>query len=198
MDQYLDAWFLMAYDYAGSWDDTTGHAANVYPDHDNPLATKYNTDQAVTDYIAGGISSDKIVLGIPLYGRSFTGSNGNFGEAYNGVGKGLFEEGVWPYDILPLNAQEEHINTELIAAWTYDPVTQELVSYDNLDTAKLKAQYIKDKHLRGAMWWEAASDKTGDESLVRNIQKDLGDLDQSENMLDYPNSIYGNIRNRMR
>ncbi len=76
MDPMVDSWNLMAYDYAGSWDSTTGHQANLYINPQNAQATKFSTEAAVRDYMAKGIAPEKIMLGIPLYGRSFEATGG--------------------------------------------------------------------------------------------------------------------------
>ncbi|KAJ3486223.1 hypothetical protein NLG97_g6661 [Lecanicillium saksenae] len=193
MDHFVDSWHLMAYDYAGSWDTTTGHQANVYADPKNKASTKFNTERAVDDYIAAGIEPGKIILGFPLYGRSFMQTSG-MGESFNGVGQGSIEPGIWLYKDLPRPGATVTVDHEVLAAYSYDPSAKTLISYDNAESANLKANYLMKKGLGGAVFWEASGDKPGKGSLISTLARSIWPLESSENMLEYPKSEYANIR----
>jgi chitinase len=196
MDPLLDAWHLMAYDYAGDWDKTTGNQANIYPDPENMEATKFNTEDAVKGYIARGISSSKIVLGMPLYGRSFMETSG-MGAPFKSIGEGSIDKGIWLYRDLPRPGANVHFDDGIGATYSYDADIQEIVSFDDDKSARMKANYILDRGLGGAVFWEASGDKTGDKSLVRLVANDMGELESSNNYLDFPQSQYDNIRKSM-
>jgi chitinase len=193
MDPWVDAWNLMAYDYAGSWDSTSGHQANIYASTSNPTATKFNTEQAVRDYTAKGIASNKIIMGLPLYGRAFEATNG-LGEPYNGIGDGSIQSGVWLYRDLPRTGAREIFDDVAKASYSYDAATKELISYDTVASAVTKAQYLIHKGLGGAVFWEASGDRTGESSLVGTLATQMASLDSTPNLLSYPASRYDNIR----
>ncbi|KAI1003198.1 Endochitinase [Podosphaera aphanis] len=195
MDRYLDFWNLMAYDYAGSWDATAGHQANLRASSENPAATPFSTVQAVDDYKKYGVCASKIVLGMPLYGRAFENTDGP-GKSYSGIGEGTWERGVYDYKVLPLMGSEEKYDGDAGATYSYDPVKKEMVSYDNTQMAMEKAGWIKEQLLGGVMWWETSADRVGDQSLIQTVARNLSTLECSENCLDYPKSKFGNLRNK--
>ncbi|KAK3055909.1 Chitinase 4 [Extremus antarcticus] len=200
MDQYLDFWNLMAYDFAGSWDAQAGHQANIYASRKDAKCTPFSTDHAVKHYINQGIHPSNIVLGMPLYGRAFQNTKGP-GHSFSGVGEGSWENGVWDYKALPRPGAEVVHDAEAIASYCYDGNSKLMVSYDSPQVAAEKVQYIKSTGLGGGMWWETSGDHPSSEegSLINIVVQGLGGyngrhMEHAENVLNYPESKYDNLR----
>ncbi|KAK4163357.1 glycoside hydrolase superfamily [Cladorrhinum sp. PSN259] len=187
-------WFnLMAYDYAGSWDSTSGHQANLY--FSNSSSTPFSTDKAVSDYVSAGVPSSKIVLGMPIYGRAFANTNG-LGQSFSGVGGGSWEAGIWDYKVLPKQGGGSVILYDSVAGatYSYDPSSKELISFDTVEMIQRKVSYLKSRGLGGSMFWEASGDRTDGGSLIGASFSGLGGIERSPNQLSFPNSQYANMR----
>ncbi|KAF2738332.1 hypothetical protein EJ04DRAFT_509734 [Polyplosphaeria fusca] len=164
---------LMGYDFAGSWDRNTGHQANLFHSKHCPSCTPFNIDSVIRDYENNGVPCDKVVLGMPLYGRAFTNTTG-IGEPFSGIGEGSFENGIWDFKALPRPGATEHYDHETGASYSYDNATRTLISYDTVDMAKRKAAWIKQRNLGGAMWWELSGDREDDSgSIITNVSLPL-------------------------
>ncbi|KAL5485080.1 CHT4_1 [Sanghuangporus weigelae] len=204
MAKYLDFWNLMAYDYAGSWGTVADHQANVF-------GGAINTNDAVQWYISRGVPRHKIILGIPLYGRSFMNTDGP-GKPFSGIGPGSWEAGVYDYRALPLPGSYIFRDEKAIASWTTDYQKHEIVSFDSEEVGQWKGEWIKKQGLGGSMFWELSGDKNGERegmegglgkdpqpgrSLVKVVKEAMGELDSSTNWLNYEYSQFDNMRNGM-
>ncbi|KAE8368754.1 glycoside hydrolase superfamily [Aspergillus caelatus] len=162
MDQYLDLWNLMAYDYVGN--------------------------DAIKFYTSNGVSPKKIVLGMTLYGRSFVNTAG-LGQPYVDVGTGMGDARVWHYKVLPL-ANAKVVELPMTgASYSYDEKTKMFVSYDTVNMTMVKAGYINTNGLAGGMWWETSMDRVGEHSLIGTLVRELGGpdaLEKSENYMNFP------------
>ena len=200
MDQYLDFWNLMAYDYSGSWDSMAGHQANLYASQQSPSSTPFSTQAAVEIYMRSGVSPNKIVLGMPLYGRAFEQTKGP-GTAFSGVGAGSYENGIWDYKALPKAGGQEYSDASIGASWSYDAGSAEMISYDTPALVVMKADYVRRNRLGGGMWWESSGDKPrGQGSLIEQFVHSSGGqsaLEEVPNCLEYPESQYDNLRKGM-
>lgn len=192
LSDLLDFINLMAYDFAGSWDALAGHQANLFPGS-NATSTPFSADRAVRDYLAAGVAAEKLVLGMPAYGRGFRDTDGP-GHPYSGVGEGSWEAGVWDYKALPRAGAAVVYDGVAGATYSYDAATRELVSFDTADMVRRKVAYLRERGLGGSMFWEASGDRADDQSLIATSSDALGDLDRSENQLSYPDSQYDNLR----
>ncbi|KAH7100682.1 glycoside hydrolase family 18 and carbohydrate-binding module family 5 protein [Auriculariales sp. MPI-PUGE-AT-0066] len=191
LNSNLDFWNLMAYDYAGSWSTVATHQANVYGG-----VTGFSTDAALSYYLGGGATPAKINFGIPIYGRGFSNTNG-INQAFSGLPTGTWEAGIYDYKVLPVAGAAVTEDSTTIASYSYSSSARELVSYDTPNIVTKKIAYALSKGLGGAMFWELSADKTGSASLVTTAAAGLGTLDSTQNHLNYPGSVYDNIRSGM-
>ncbi len=194
----------MGFDYSGAWDTIAAHSANIYGDESNPLSTPFNTSSAIAYYTEiGCVPPPKINLGSPLYAHAFANTAGP-GKPFNGTGSaGSFGiAGIWDYKALPVSGYNATVHNlrEVGASYSYDAKQKYMISYDTPTIAKKKAEYVQKQGLGGSMWWEVSMDKSGDESLIGTTVKTYGGsggLEKSENHLNYPDSMYDNLREGM-
>ncbi|KAF7315655.1 Glyco-18 domain-containing protein [Mycena indigotica] len=204
MDRYLDFWNLMAYDFAGSWDSVANHQANIYG---GPISAS----TAVEWYISQGVERSKLILGVPLYGRSFMNTEGP-GKPFSGIGPGSWEQGVYDYRALPLPGSHLFRDEKVMASWSYDYNKKEMISFDTEEVIRWKAEWIANTGLGGGMAWEMSGDKgrpregmeggpgkdpQPGQSLLQVLHESMGYPDRSYNWLKYEGSRFDNMRNGM-
>lgn len=171
----------MAYDYTSKWSTVSGHQANILSACDKATAP-FDTETAVYYYIPQNVSSCKIVLGLPLYGRSFEHTKA-IGTSFDGVSNGTWEPGIYDFKSLPRTGGTEIYDESIGASYSWNSETAEIVSYDNVAVAAQKAWWIKNNTLGGAAFWESSGDKIGNESLIETMASILC-LKQEPNLLN--------------
>lgn len=73
---YLDFINVMAYDFHGKWENTMGHNAPLFaPSSDSEWRKQLSVDHASNLWVRLGAPKEKLIIGMPTYGRSFTMTN---------------------------------------------------------------------------------------------------------------------------
>lgn len=62
---------VMTYDYHGSWEDVTGHVSPLYAQPGDKYP-QYNTDFTMQLLVKEGAQREKLIMGIPFYGQTYT------------------------------------------------------------------------------------------------------------------------------
>ena len=169
---YVDFINLMGYDFSGPWTETTGHQAQLYsPMQPHNEAATISCDSAVRYMSSRGVPLRKILLGIPAYGRSFLGAGG-IGQLYRGHAG---EEGAFEYRELPRPGAQEFVDVQVGAAFSVGE-DGGFVSYDNHQTVRMKAEYVRRAGLGGLFYWAGTGDLPGPRSLVENGYNGLNNL----------------------
>ncbi len=77
----LDFYNVQGYDFHGTWETNTNHASPLFDDKQDPVQSEnFNIDYTINSFLRAGVPARKLVLGIPLYGRGWTGvPNANHG-----------------------------------------------------------------------------------------------------------------------
>jgi chitinase len=166
---YLDWINIMAYDFAGEWSRITSHHAGLYW---SPAAGSDRGPSAadfVQQHLAAGIPSRKLVLGVPFYGRGWCGVDPK--------NEGLhqpFESYIasYPYSVLVRDYVGQrgftrHWDSISHAPYLWDSSTGIVITYEDPDSLRDKARFIKDHHLGGVMYWEQSHDP--DEILLGTL-----------------------------
>ena len=167
LSQYVHFISLMTFDFNGSWNPNTGlNAPMNASSRESGDQAKLNMDSAVRYWIQQGAPRDKLVLGVPSYGRSFTLADaGNNGLGAPTTGPGA--AGPYTKEAGMLGFNEICVDLGQ-GGWTVirDPQQQvpyafkgnQWVGYDDASCVGKKAEYIKQMGFAGAMLWSVETD----------------------------------------
>jgi chitinase len=173
LSEVLDWMNLMAFDFHGAWDKATNFNAPLYNATGVPTDTN-NIDAAVKAYLAAGVPSRKLNVGLPMYGRGW----GNVPATDNGLFQptdelpvGTYTYGYYDYwDIATRYVYKgdyvRYWSDEAKAPWLYSPTDKVFITYDDPQSIGLKADYIVEHDLGGAMLWDVSND---DGSLLDTV-----------------------------
>lgn len=170
--KYLDFINIMTYDFHTGSSPLTGHHANLYLS-EIPGTTSRSTDKAVRMHVDAGVPSEKLVLGVPFYGRIWYGvpsrNNGLYQVADSGSGSA-------PYSKIKTDFNQEegfvkHKDEAAAAVFLFNKDDKTFVTYDDLNTLVQKMEYVKKNNLGGVMFWEYSHDHNSE--LLSTIYEEL-------------------------
>lgn len=166
ISRYLDFINVMAYDFHGKWENTVGHNAPLYaPSEDSEWRKQLSVDHASNLWAKLGAPKEKLIIGMPTYGRTFTLSN----PARNAVnspasgggeaGKYTGEEGFMAYYEVC-----EHLRTGGQYIWHEEMQVPYMVKgklwvgFDDERAIRNKMKWLKKGGFGGAMIWTVDMD----------------------------------------
>lgn len=163
---YLDFINVMAYDFHGKWERETGHNAPLYaPSTDSEWRKQLSVDNAAKLWTKLGAPKEKLIIGMPTYGRTFTlsdvsrhspnspatggGTQGEYTKesgflAYYEICEMLLNGGVYVWD------------EEMKVPYMVDG--DQWVGFDDERSIRNKMHWIKTNGYGGAMVWTVDMD----------------------------------------
>lgn len=166
MEKYLDWFYLMSYDYHGSWLDHTGHNAPLFP-HANE---QDGSVKESVEYLKNtrGISSQKIVLGIPFYGRIYKSEGLN--KKFTSVSNINYSE----VDSLIVEGWKRQFDTRSKVPYLLNRSEKGFVTYEDKMSIGHKTKFVKQENLAGVMIWSMGQDLVnGEQQLLQKIGSDF-------------------------
>ena len=192
---------VMAFDYHGGWDALTNFNSPLSYD---PLAPAvgggaidwtWNTAGSVLYFMANGVPRDKINLGIPFYGKEYTGvpaaHNGLF-QPHTGVLSNdsptyhdLVDTGLADANLVPIgptavsgdgstgvNGFTRYFDLLAGSPWLYNPPLEggTFISYVGPREVAARVALVRALGLRGAWAWEISNDDNAGD-LVRAMTR---------------------------
>ncbi len=164
LGQALDFINLMSYDMGTGFSKVSTFNAPLHEVPQDPLAPEQrrwnSVEGAVEYYRQHGVPNDKLVLGVPFYGRGFkvtTESADGLYQPYSAP----FDAGDWrriKQEFLDKPGWQRHWHPVAQTPWLYNAADKVFISYEDPDSIRLRADYARDQKLRGVFTWELTGD----------------------------------------
>lgn len=166
--KYLDYISVMAYDFFGAWNSYTGHCSPLGArENGNEEEKTFNVESAIKRWLGNGADPAKLVLGMPLYGRTFTLANAeNNGFLAPTTGPGPAGPVTREAGYLGYNEICSQLKTAAKPKITRDPrvvapvavIGNVWIGYDDAESLTAKVQFARSLGLAGAMVWSIETD----------------------------------------
>ena len=155
LNSLIDQAVIQSHDLRG-FDRMTGHHAGLYPDGETELSGAW----AVQSWLNTGLAPDKLLLGVPQYGRMWrkvaSTGNGLHARAETSGNKLIaFDE----ISNLLQDGYTRHYDESAQSPWLFNG--ENFVSYDDAQSVQAKAAYIAEYGLLGTALRHAGYDLDG-------------------------------------
>ncbi|WP_193161300.1 glycosyl hydrolase family 18 protein [Microbulbifer hainanensis] len=194
VQQYMDYFFVMTYDFYGAWSNTVlGHQTALYAPSWNPT-DDFNASSGIQALLGTGVAPGKVVMGAAMYGRGWTGVSGWTGGDHltgtaTGPVAGTWEPGIVDYREIAADLAsgewEYHYDSTAQGPYIFKPSTGELITYDDATSVGAKGAYVRSNGLAGLFSWEIDADN-GD--ILNAMHEGLGHGDSSGNRAPQANA----------
>ncbi|XP_051890435.1 acidic mammalian chitinase-like isoform X2 [Pristis pectinata] len=164
LGETLDFFNVMTYDFYGSWNPFTGENSPLYALPAAQGNNKYfNVAYTIKYWKDNGAPAEKINVGFPAYGRSFTLSTSSTAVGAPSVGQGpeghyTQEAGFMAYFeiCLFLNGATQKWDGPQMVPYAYKG--RDWVGYDDPKSYEIKIKWLKENKIGGAMVWTLSLD----------------------------------------
>ncbi|MBW8683803.1 glycosyl hydrolase family 18 protein [Chitinophaga rhizophila] len=177
LNNSMNYYNMMTYDYNGGWSNKAGHNAPLY-DYPGAEYTNFSIDATVKALRALGVNMSKVNIGAPFYGRGVvTSGTAALNAATTKRAETVQPDGPiqtcadytnWAKDLWDGTPNYSYILQQTGSGWTegWDDVAKVpyktkgnyFLSYDNERSVGEKAKYIKDNGLGGVIIWQVYGD----------------------------------------
>ena len=168
--KYLDFINIMTYDFYTGGSKYTGHHTNLYNSNYNKKSPK-SAKIAVQQHINAGIPADKLILGVPFYGRWWNKvlpeNNGLYQFSTGVTGSYSFSTIA---DSLKNNNFKSYWDSSANSPYIWRQKDSLFITFDDVRSIQIKADYVKEKHLGGVMFWQFNG---GNGTLLNSIYQNL-------------------------
>ena len=167
--KYIDYVNVMTYDMGAA---PNGHNSPLYR---SARFAQRSCDESVEEHLKKGVPLGRQVLGVPFYGKS---------EKNPSADRKYFEYSVKYYEIVEILEKGTYKGSPLKTPVTRmfddkakvpflaDPLGRNILSYDDPESVALKGNYVKERPMLGAMFWEYRYDDS-EHSLLKALVKAL-------------------------
>ncbi len=166
IDPNVDYYYLMMYDFHGSWSPVSGSNA---PLRAGPCDGVANITTQLEKYIHKGMPRRKIVVGLPFYGVGFdcAGLCQSFKRSSHKTYRELTE--------LPDSEWKQHWQSKEQVPFMTNREGDFIWSFDNKKSLELKVDAVRHYDLAGVFVWELTQDIVdGEHLLLPGILESLG------------------------
>ncbi|XP_019757751.2 serine-rich adhesin for platelets [Dendroctonus ponderosae] len=170
LTKYLDWMNILSYDYHSAFEPAVNHHAPLYSleeDSEYNYDGELNIDYTIKHYLKMGADPNKLVLGIPTYGRSYTLFNpeayeiGSPADGPGDMGEATRENGYLAYYEICENVKNQDWEVEEPFPKAMGPIAfkdNQWVGYDDENIVRKKAEYVAENSLGGIMFWAIDND----------------------------------------
>ncbi|EPZ32195.1 hypothetical protein ROZALSC1DRAFT_27861 [Rozella allomycis CSF55] len=202
ISQVVDWINIMTYEFSLDDKPWTRHNANLQSNSADPNAAiipYLSCVNSINKFIGYGIPSNKLMLGIPVFGRVYA-------NVTQGISNGLYQmhdDGNNPSmisykDIIDSSLDQSfqlYYDNISKASYAYNNQSKQFITFDSVDSVIEKSLFANQQNLAGLMFWEISSDTNGaNSSLAYTARNNVFGLDLTNDSSVYePRSAFCNI-----